>query len=62
MGAGWGSSGEEGALQASGTIAGAKAPGAQHHSTFKDLKEGECSEVFVQQMFVACLFVSWALC
>ena len=57
MGAGWGSSGEEGALQASGTIA-----GAQHHSTFKDLKEGECSEVFVQQMFVACLFVSWALC
>lgn len=49
-------------FQASGAKAGAKACGGQHHRTFKDRKEGECSELFVQQMFLEHLFVSWALC
>lgn len=33
-------------LQAPRATAGAKACGGQHHGTFKDPKEGECSEVF----------------
>lgn len=41
---------------------GHRACGGQHHSTYKDLKEGECSELLVQHMFVEHLFVSWALC
>lgn len=54
--------GEEEASQASGTTAGPKACDGQYPGTFKDQKEGECSEVFVQQMFLEHLFVYWALC
>lgn len=59
---GWERLRQKGVLQTSGTTAGAKACGEQHCGTLKDPKEGECNEVFVQQTFVECLFVYWALC
>lgn len=42
-------------------IAGAKACSGQHHHTLKDPKQGECNEMFPQEMLLERLFMCGGL-